>query len=107
MTKRQDALIRENLAWARQIARHVASMLPSRFTIDDLTGPACVALVQVAAKYDSKRVIPFQIYAQRRIYGACFDAIRRKEYKERSHLPLADTACPRPSPEQQLLAAEQ
>src|ERR1035438_9197058 len=103
MTRRQSALIQEHIEWARQIARHVASMLPSWFTDDDLTGPAEVALVSVVARYDRKRSIPFRNFAQRRIYGACFDAIRRKEYKERGHLPLSsDTAvCPLPSPEQQ------
>jgi len=83
-----DVLVERNVDWARQIARHVAGMLPTWFTEDDLIGAAEVALVQLAGKYEPSRGIPFRGYARRRVYGACFDSIRRREYKEHTHLPL-------------------
>ncbi len=87
----RDKLALEHLEWALGIAKHVASMLPTWFTEDDLTGPVELALLKQAAKYDPARGIPFRAFAARRIYGACFDSVRRKEYKERGHLTLTPT----------------
>ncbi len=83
-------------------------MLPTWFTADDLTGPAELALVRLAARYDPDLGIPFRSYAQRRIYGACFDSVRRREYRERGHhhgVPLT-TLCPLKTPEAQAIDAE-
>jgi RNA polymerase sigma factor (sigma-70 family) len=63
-------------------------MLPTWFTADELTGPVEIALIGLADQYDPSRGVPFRAFAQRRIYGACFDAVRRKEYVERGHLSL-------------------
>ncbi len=106
--KRRNALATEHLDWARGIARHVATLLPTWFTADDLTGPVEIALVRLAASYDPARGIPFRAYASRRIYGACFDSVRRKEYRERGHrstegLQAISTL---PSPEAQASAGE-
>ncbi len=87
----RDQLALEHLEWARGIARHVSNLLPTWFTADDLTGPVEIALVRLAEQYDPARGIPFKAYAQRRIYGACFDAVRRKEYIERGHMSLDET----------------
>ena len=104
----RDKLIAENHEWAQAIARHVASTLPTWFTHDDLTGPAEVALVKLACSYKPETNVPFRAFARRRIYGACFDSVRRREYIERSHAPLddCDKACSRPTPETQALTAE-
>jgi len=107
MAKNRDALISEHLDWAQAIARHVASLLPTRFSEDDLTGPAEVALVKLANRYDPGRDVTFRVFAQRRIYGACLDSIRRKEYTERNHVPLngKDPIGQAPTPEQIVSAA--
>lgn len=105
MTKRaqqqRDKLALDHLEWARGIARHVATLLPTWFTADDLTGPVELALLDQAGKYDPARGIPFRAFAQRRIFGACFDAVRRKEYLERGHQTTdgLDAVSLSPSPE--------
>src|ERR1035437_2956624 len=86
--RKRDGLVLEHLESAHGIARRVASLLPTWFTFEDLSGPVELALLERAASYDSKRGIPFRAYASRRIHGACFDAVRRKEYRERGHLSL-------------------
>lgn len=113
MTKKKraerDALIVEHLDWARAIARQVAGMLPTWFTAEDLTGPAEIALVKTAEQYDPGRGIPFRPFAQRRIYGACFDSIRRREYQEHGHLQIEDVIviAGAPGPEQQAISGQQ
>lgn len=84
-------------------------MLPTWFTEDDLTGPVELALLKLAAKYDPARGIPFRAFAQRRIYGACFDSVRRREYKERGHHTTEGlkSLCPLPNPEERAAAGEQ
>lgn len=89
--KKRDTLAVEHLEWARGIARHVATLLPTWFSADDLIGPVEIALVKLAEQYDPGRGIPFRAFAQRRIYGACFDSVRRKEYIERGHQTLDES----------------
>lgn len=98
----------EHVEWARSIARHVSRLLPTWFTEDDLIGPVELALVHLAASYDPARGVPFKAYAQRRIYGACIDSIRRREYKERGHQSIEglDKVCVMPSPEEQAAKQE-
>jgi RNA polymerase sigma factor (sigma-70 family) len=76
-------------------------MLPTWFTADELTGPVEIALIGLADQYDPSRGVPFRAFAQRRIYGACFDAVRRKEYVERGHMAMegVEPVCDNPSPE--------
>lgn len=87
----------------------MATLLPTWFAFEDLTGPVEIALLGLAASYDTGRGIPFRAYAQRRIYGACWDAVRRKEYRERGHQTTdgLEAVCPLPSPEELATAQQQ
>jgi RNA polymerase sigma factor for flagellar operon FliA len=117
--RKRDALVLEHLEWAHGIARRVASLLPTWFTFEDLCGPVELALLERAASFDSKRGVPFRAWASRRIHGACFDSVRRKEYRERSHLSISTVEGPDvrqtddwlvdslPSPEEQAASHEQ
>jgi predicted transcriptional regulator len=80
----RDALIAEHIDWARRLAEREARKLPRQFTADDLTGPAEAALLDAAAEYDPSRGVPFRAYAVRLIRWRCLDAVRRKEYFERT-----------------------
>lgn len=86
----------------------MATLLPTWFTADDLAGPVEIALLKLAESYDAARGVPFRAYAQRRIYGACWDSVRRKEYLERGHQTTegVEAASERPSPEEQASAGE-
>src|ERR1035437_1217207 len=107
--RKRDGLVLEHMEWAHGIARRVASLLPTWFTVDDLTGPVEIALLERAASYDAKRGIPFRAYAGRRIAGACFDSVRRKEYAERAHQTTEglQAVSALPSPEAQAESHEQ
>jgi len=85
----RDALVEANLAWAHEIARDVTKQLPPWFVEADLIGAADQKLVQVAEEFDPTRGVPFRAFARRRIEGACRNSIRRREYKERSHLSIS------------------
>lgn len=85
---RRDALVLEHLQWARGIAAHLVRSLPTWFTVEDLTGPAEIGLIKAAARYDVSSGVPFRAYAQARVYGACIDSVRRREYRERAHQSL-------------------
>ena len=106
--KRRDALALEHLDWALGIARHVATLLPTWFLADDLTGPVEIALLRLAQDYDPRRGVPFRAYAHRRIHGACWDSVKRKEYIERGHQSTDgfDAASHLPSPEELASAGE-
>ena len=86
----RDRLVIDHLDWARGIAAAVAKRLPTWFTVEDLVGPAEIGLVQAASRYDSTRNDNFMAYAQQRVYGACIQSVRRREYKERGHFALED-----------------
>ena len=105
---KRDALVEQHIEWARSVAVKVASRLPTWFTAEDLTGPASIALLDAATKFDSARGIPFRAFAIRQVEGACYSAARRNEYRERAHgeltedisdsqtaRPAASTALPR------------
>jgi len=86
----RDALIEKHIVWARRVAAKVASKLPTWFTADDMTGPAAIALLDAASKYDPGRGVPFRAYAIRSVEGACYSAVRRNEYRERAHGELGE-----------------
>lgn len=85
-------LVLEHLDWARSIAAAVARKLPTWFCEDDLIGPAEIGLVQAAERYDAGSGVPFRAYARQRVYGACMDSVRRREYRERGHASLESIA---------------
>lgn len=113
---RRDALVLEHLEWARAIAAGLARRLPTWFTVEDLTGPAEIGLIRAAERYDASTGVPFRAYAQARVYGACIDSVRRREYRERARPsidadgPLENVPYevrdPGPSPEERAYAGE-
>lgn len=86
----RNRLVEEHLAWAHEIAARVARRLPTWFVADDLTAAAEIALVKLSDDYRSYQAVPFKAFAIRRLRGACYDAARRREYRERGHLELTD-----------------
>lgn len=68
----------------------MASRLPTWWHADDLTGPASLALLSCASKFDASRRIPFRAFARLAVEGACYSAARRSEYRERGHAELSE-----------------
>jgi RNA polymerase sigma factor for flagellar operon FliA len=97
----RNRLVVENLSWAQGIASKIARRLPTWFSPDDLIAAAEIALVRLSDDYRSYQSVPFRAFAIQRLRGACYDAIRRREYKERGHSELKDQHVdPAASPEQ-------
>jgi len=86
----RNRLVVEHLEWARGIARSVAARLPTWFVEEDLVGPAEIGLIQAAERYDRTRNDNFRAYAQRRVFGACIQSVRRREYRERASITLIE-----------------
>ena len=91
----RNALAEEHWEWARTIAADVSRRLPTWFRAEDLEGAAAIGLLRAASRYDGGRVgaghataPAFRQYAMQIVRGACYSAVRRKEYKERSHSDL-------------------
>lgn len=84
----------------------MARVLPSWFTAADLEGPAGIALVKAASRYDATVGTSFRQFARQSVIGACFDAARRREYKERAHVQIEEqsAAMRDPSPSAEALA---
>jgi RNA polymerase sigma factor (sigma-70 family) len=89
--ERRNELVVEHLPWAHDQARKVVRRLPTWFALEDLMAAAEIALIGLADKYVSYQSVPFRAFAIQRLRGACYDAIRRREYQERSHSELKDT----------------
>jgi RNA polymerase sigma factor for flagellar operon FliA len=104
----RNALAAEHWQWARGIAALVAAQLPTWFTAQDLEGPVAIALVKAAARYDASRGTSFRQFARQRIVGACYDAARRNEYRERGHAQLDgwEDAAPDSAPDPLALAID-
>jgi len=94
---RVNELIQSNLAWARGIARRALAKLPPSVDLDDVYGPALVALWRAAAAYQPgyqmpgyAHPVPFRAWARRRVWGACLASSRRRAYREATHEALGD-----------------
>jgi len=106
----RDRLVLEHLEWARGIAAKLARRLPTWFTPEELVGPAEIGLIEAASRYDATKNDNFRAYAQRRVFGSCIGAIRRREYRERSHFELEDvhtSTAPMPDVEAQAAITRQ
>jgi RNA polymerase sigma-70 factor (ECF subfamily) len=86
----RNKLVEEHLPWALDMASRVARRLPTWFLAEDMVGAAEIALLKLADQYRSYHSVPFRAFARARMAGACYDAIRRKEYRERGHAELKD-----------------
>jgi RNA polymerase sigma factor (sigma-70 family) len=91
----RNALAEEHWEWARSIAADVSRRLPTWFRAEDLEGAAALGLLRAASRYDAGRVgeghaaaPAFRQYALQIVRGACYSAVRRNEYRERSHSDL-------------------
>lgn len=90
MTAERDRLVEEFLSLAEAIARAVMRTLPPSFEYDDLYQAGCVGLIAAAEAFDESRGVPFRAFAQIRIRGAIVDSIRRRHYRNATHLPITE-----------------
>lgn len=77
-----------HLDWAAGVARQLHHGLPPSFDLDDLTQVAHMAVWHCTKHYDASRGVPFAAYAYRRVKGSVLMSVRRRHYRDATHLPL-------------------
>jgi RNA polymerase sigma factor for flagellar operon FliA len=66
-----------SIPFVEQLARRVAATMPNSIDIGDLVQDGVIGLIDAARRFDEKRGIKFETFAERRIRGAMIDALRK------------------------------
>jgi len=92
----RNALIEENLDWARGVAKSVFMRLRvTTFDWADYVQAATVGLIEAADRFKPELGVPFQAYAVRRVRGEVFNSLRtlaRDSRKTTNYDALVDRA---------------
>jgi RNA polymerase sigma factor (sigma-70 family) len=111
-TKRleRDRLIVDHLADVARDAQFIASRFGSRFDKTELAAAGVVKMIEIAASFDASRGALFWTFVKKAVRGAMWELVRRRNYRESSHLELMAehvmVADFRQSPEEAFAAAE-
>jgi RNA polymerase sigma factor for flagellar operon FliA len=65
------------LPFVESLARRMASTMPHSIDLGDLVQDGVIGLIDAANRFDEKRGIKFETFAERRVRGAMIDALRR------------------------------
>ena len=65
------------LPFVESLARRMASTMPHSIDLGDLVQDGVLGLMDAAHRFDEKRGIKFETFAERRVRGAMIDALRR------------------------------
>jgi RNA polymerase sigma factor for flagellar operon FliA len=76
-------LAAEHAPLVRQIARAMASRLPSNVEADDLIQVGMIGLLGAVTRYDPDQGVPFGAFARQCIRGAMIDELRRGDWAPR------------------------
>ncbi|MBN93672.1 MAG: RNA polymerase sigma factor FliA [Deltaproteobacteria bacterium] len=74
--KDQDR-ITASLPFVEALARRMAASMPHSIDLGDLVQDGMIGLIDAAHRFDEKRGIKFETFAERRVRGAMIDALRR------------------------------
>src|SRR5437773_3302241 len=73
----QHRRIVAGLPFVEALARRMAASMPNSIDIGDLMQDGVLGLIDAAHRFDEARGIKFETFAERRVRGAMFDALRR------------------------------
>ena len=76
-TKAQQERIAAGLPFVEALARRLAASMPHSIDIGDLVQDGMIGLIDASHRFDEKRGIKFETFAERRVRGAMIDALRR------------------------------
>ena len=76
-TKAQQQRIAKGLPFVEALARRLAASMPHSIDMGDLVQDGMIGLIDAAHRFDEKRGIKFETFAERRVRGAMIDALRR------------------------------
>ncbi len=74
--KEHDRVV-ASLTFVESLARRVAASMPHSIDLGDLIQDGMIGLMDAAHRFDEKRGIKFETFAERRVRGAMIDALRR------------------------------
>ena len=69
--------ITASLPFVEALARRMAASMPHSIDVGDLVQDGVIGLIDAAHRFDEKRGIKFETFAERRVRGAMIDALRR------------------------------
>lgn len=80
----RDEMIKKYAPLIKYIAHRLAMRLPSSVSIEDLMSAGILGLIDAISKFDSKKKVKFETYAEYRIRGAMLDELRSLDWVPRS-----------------------
>ena len=72
-----ERLVSAHLRLVRPIANNIRANLPAHVELNDLIQDGMCGLIGAARRYNTRRGVPFPLYAKHRIRGAILDGLRR------------------------------
>ena len=69
--------ISAGVPFVEAMARRMAASMPHSIDLGDLVQDGMIGLIDAAHRYDERRGIKFETFAERRVRGAMIDALRR------------------------------
>jgi RNA polymerase sigma factor for flagellar operon FliA len=79
-----EALVLENRALVKRIARYLQRGMPGHIELDDLVQAGMVGLLEAAERYTGQAGASFATFATHRIRGAMLDSLRDGDWSPRS-----------------------
>ncbi|MDO8794714.1 MAG: FliA/WhiG family RNA polymerase sigma factor [Vicinamibacterales bacterium] len=76
-TRKPNPRVAASLPFVQQLARRVAATMPHSIDLGDLVQDGVIGLIDAANRFDEKRGIKFETFAERRVRGAMIDALRK------------------------------
>jgi DNA-directed RNA polymerase specialized sigma subunit len=77
LAKHQKERVVACLPFVESLARRMASTMPHSIDLGDLVQDGVLGLMDAAHRFDDRRGIKFETFAERRVRGAMIDALRR------------------------------
>ncbi len=73
----QRRRVEAGVPFVESLARRVAATMPHSIDVGDLVQDGMLGLIDAARRFDERRGIKFETFAERRVRGAMIDALRR------------------------------
>jgi RNA polymerase sigma factor for flagellar operon FliA len=77
LANHQHDRVAASLPFVESLARRMASTMPHSIDLGDLIQDGVLGLMDAANRFDDRRGIKFETFAERRVRGAMIDALRR------------------------------
>ena len=76
-TEAQQDRIEASMPFVQALARRLAASMPNSIDIGDFVQDGMIGLIDAVNRFDEKRGIKFETFAERRVRGSMIDALRK------------------------------